>query len=185
MQLKRVMVVGLVVLLMGSSCALAGPAQQVLEDLAETERNARVVSAYTTIGIGVAIGVGSYLVLAGSGAEIYGLLGGGLIAATGVIPLFVPSEAERACADACGSEAESALALERLAAQGRLDRYISGATNVAAGVISLLYPINIFTRYDNLLSAVSSFGMAAVDFLFPSKEEAAYARYEALAASGG
>ena len=185
MKLRRTAVLCLIAVMVGGSCAVAGPAQEVLEDLAHAERSGRVVSGITSIGIGVAIGVGSYIVLAGSDLEIYGAIAGGLIAVPGAIALIVPSEAERACNDACESETEAALALERLAARGRLDRYISGVANLAGGVISLLYPINVFTRYDHVLSAVSSFGMAAVDFLFPSKEEAALARYEALAASGG
>jgi len=105
-----------------------------------------------------------------------------LIALPGVVTLILPTEAERACSDACDSEVESAFALERLAATGRLNRYISGVANAAAGVASLLFPFNYFTGYDYLISAVSSFGMAAIDFLLPSREEIAYAKYEALAA---
>ncbi|MBU0596161.1 hypothetical protein KJ567_05715 [Candidatus Bipolaricaulota bacterium] len=179
---KCVLVVLMVGLVVGSACVLAGPAQEVLGDLAETERSARVVTGITSIGLGVAIGVGSYVFLAGSGMEIYGAIAGGLVALPGVVMLLLPSEAERACYDACDSEVESAFALERLAAQGRLNRYISGAANLAAGVVSLLYPYNYFTSYDYVITAVSSFGMAVIDFLLPSKEEIAYAKYEALAA---
>lgn len=180
--IKRGFVVMLAMLVVGSACTVAGPAQDVLGDLAETERSARVISGFTSIGLGVAIGVGSYVFLAGSGMEIYGAIVGGLIALPGVVTLILPTEAERACQDACDSETESVFALERLAAQGRLNRYISGAVSLAAGVASLLYPLNYFTSYDYLISAVSSFGMAVIDFLLPSKEEIAYAKYEALAA---
>jgi len=181
MRVKRGLVGVLGILVVWSACAAAGPAQDVLGDLADSERSARVISGITSVGIGVGIGVGSYVFLAGTGMEIYGAIAGGLIAIPGLVTLFVPTEAERACRDACDSEIESAHALERLAAQGRLGRYISGIANAAAGVISLLYPFNYFTSYDYLISAASSFGMALIDFLLPSKEEIAYDKYEALA----
>ena len=183
MRIRRGIAAVLVVLVMGSACVVAGPAQDVLEDLASSERSGRVISGITTLGIGVAIGVGSYIFLPGTGMEVYGAIAGGLIALPGAVMLFIPTEAERACRESCDSEVESAHALERLAAQGRLGRYISGAANVAAGVVSLLYPFNIFTSYDYVISAVSSFGMAVLDFVLPSKEEVAYKRYEALVAA--
>jgi len=173
----------LVLLVVGSACAVAGPAQDVLEDLADSEQSGRIVSGITTLGIGVAIGVGSYIFLPGTGMEVYGAIAGGLVALPGAVMLVFPTEAERACRESCDSEVESAHALERLAARGRLDRYISGAANIAAGVVSLLYPFNFFTSYDYLISAASSFGMAVLDFVLPSKEEVAYRRYEGLVAA--
>ena len=184
MRPRSVLAVVLVAVVIASSAALAGPAQDVLGDLARSERSARLAGGYTSIGIGVAIGVGSVVLLAGSGLEIYGVLTGALIAVPGVAALLVPSAAEREFAEAGDSEIEAALALERLAETGRRERIISGIANVAAGVASLLYPFEYFTPYDYIYSAVSSFGMAAVDLLFPSTEERAFAKYERLAEQG-
>ena len=176
--------VALVIVAAASGAVLAGPAQEVLEDLARGERTARVTGGLTSIGLGVAVGVGSLVVLSGSGMEIYGALAGALIAVPGVVTLMVPSAAEREFTEAGDSELEAALALERLAESGRRERLISGVANVAAGIASLLYPFGFVTPYDHVYSAVMSLGMAAVDFLLPSKEERALARYERLAKQG-
>ena len=184
MRLQSAMAVVLVVAVVASSTALAGPAQDVLSDLARSERSARLATGYTYIGLGVAIGVVSAVVLVDSGIGIYGVLTGALIAVPGVAALLVPSAAEREFADAGDSEIEAALALERLAETGRRERIISGIANVAAGVASLLYPFEYFTPYDYVYSAVTSFGMAAVDFPFPSKEERAFSQYLRLAEQG-
>jgi hypothetical protein len=184
MRLRSMSAVLLAVVVIASSAALAGPAQDVLGDLARSERSARLAGGYTSIGIGVAIGVGSVVLLAGSGLEIYGVLTGALIAIPGAITLVVPSAAEREFAEAGDSEIQAALALERLAETGRRERIVSGIANVAAGVASLLYPFEYFTPYDYVYAAVSSFGMAAVDFLFPSTEERAFAQYQRLAEQG-
>lgn len=167
----------LAAVVIASSTALGGPAQDVLGDLARSERSARVATGFTTIGLGVAIGVVSAVVLVDSGMGIYGVLAGALIAVPGIALLLVPSVAEREFAEAGDSEIEAALALERLSETGRRERIVSGIANAAAGVASLLYPFEYFTPYDYVYSAVTSFGMAAVDFLFPSKEERAFSRY--------
>ncbi len=184
MRLQSAMAVVLVVAVVASSTALAGPAQDVLSDLARSERSARLATGYTYIGLGVAIGVVSAVVLVDSGIGIYGVLTGALIAVPGVAALLVPSVAEREFAEVGDSEIGAALALGRLAETGRRERIISGIANVAAGVASLLYPFEYFTPYDYVYSAVTSFGMAAVDFLFPSKEERAFFRYQRLAEQG-
>ncbi len=184
MRLRSVLSVVLAVVVIASSTALAGPAQDVLSDLARSERSARLATGYTYIGLGVAIGVVSAVVLIDSGIGIYGVLTGALIAVPGVAALLVPSPAEREFVEAGDSEIEAALALERLAETGRRERIVSGIANIAAGIASLLYPFEYFTPYDYVYSAVSSFGMAAVDFLFPSKEERALARYQRLAEQG-
>jgi len=167
----------LIVGVLASSWVAAGPAQEILEDLARSERNERRIAGYTYLGIGAAVGLVSTAVLIDSGIGIYGVVVGGLIALPGVVALVVPSAAELECRQGCDSEDDSALALERLADRGRLERFVSGIVNIAAGVASLLHPFGYFTRYDYVYTAMSSFGMAAVDFLFPSKEERAYARY--------
>jgi len=184
MTFLRVMAVTMVVAVGVSAVAAAGPAVEVLGDLARTERSARVANGVASLGIGVAIGVGSFVFLSGSGLEIYGVLVGTLVAVPGLVTLAVPSPAERAFDAADGSEIEAALALERLADAGRRERILSGVANVAAGVAVLLYPLNLFTPYDYVYSAVSSFGMAAIDFLLPSTEERAYATYRRLAEPG-
>ena len=184
MRMRSVLAIGLAAVVIASGTVLAGPAQDVLGDLARSERNARLVSGYGSIGVGLAIGVGSAIVLAGSGLEIYGMLGGALVAVPGVAALMVPTAAEREFAEAGDSEIGSMLALERLAETGRRERIISGIANAAAGIASLLYPFNLFTPYDYVYSAVSSFGLAAVDFLFPSNEERAYATYLRLIEQG-
>jgi len=182
--LKRIAVCVLVGMIVAGSTAVAGPAQDILGDLARSERTARVASGVASLGVGMAIGVGSVVFLAGSGLEIYGALAGALVAIPGVVTLAVPSPAERALEEVGESETESALALERMAAAGRRERTVSGVANVAAGVAALLYPIHLFTSYDHVYSAVTSFGMAALDFLLPSTEERAYATYRRLAEQG-
>jgi len=184
MRLKKGFVVALAVIVVASSAAIAGPAQEVLGDLARSGRSARLVSGYTSIGLGVAIGVGSAVVLAGSGLEIYGVLAGALVAVPGVVTLVLPTAAEREFSEAGDSEIKAAMALERLAEVGRRERMVSGIANVAAGIASLLYPFAYFTPYDYVYSAVVSFGMAALDFLLPSAEERAYATYQRLAEQG-
>jgi predicted lysophospholipase L1 biosynthesis ABC-type transport system permease subunit len=182
---RKTLVVLLIVGVVGSGCALAGPAQDVLKDLAQSERNERLITGYTFIGIGVAVGIVSAAVLMDSEIGIYGILAGGLITVPGIVALAVPSNAEIECNKACDSETESALALERLADRGKLNRIMSGVVNIAAGVASLVIPYSYITPYDYLYSAVSSFGAAVVDLLFPSKEERAYARYLTLAGQEG
>jgi hypothetical protein len=99
--------------------------------------------------------------------------------------LVVPSDVEREYAESKDSETACALALERLADNGLRSRVLSGIVNASAGVASLLFPFNFITPYDSVYSAVSSLGMAAYDFLFPSKAELAYARDLELAGQGG
>ena len=106
------------------------------------------------------------------------------MAVPGALLLLIPSSAEQEYLRSGDSEAASALALERLADEGRRNRLLSGVSNAAAGVASLFYPINVITPHDSLYSAMASFGMAAYDFLVPSKEEAAYDRYASLAEQG-
>ena len=163
MRPRSVSAVVLVVVVIASSAALAGPAQDVLADLARSERSGRLATAYTYIGLGAPIGVVSAVVLVDSGIGIYGVFTGALIAVPGVAALLVPSAAEREFAQVGDSEIEAALALERLAETGRRERIISGIANVVAGVACLLYPFKCFTPYDYIYSVVSSFGMAAVD----------------------
>jgi len=181
---KCVLAVVLTVVVVASGVALAGPAQDVLGDLARSERSSRIATGVVSLGVGVAVGAGSVVLLAGSGFEIYGALTGALIAVPGIIALAVPTAAEREFAEAGDSEIGAALALDRLAEAGRRERIISGVANVAAGVASLLYPFSFFTPYDYVYSAVSSFGMAAIDFLLPSTEERALATYHRLAEQG-
>jgi len=177
-------VVGLVVAAMSLSLA-AGPAQEILAGMADEAKAERVVGGYVMIGSGVAVGVASAVFLTGTGYELYGYLAGGLIAAPGVIALVTLSPVEQAYEDSGDSEVLSALALEELATNARRNRYLSGFLNLAAGVASLVYPLNVVSAYDYLYSALASFGMAAVDFLFPSKEELAYSQYQALAEASG
>lgn len=181
--ISRTLVVAAVAVVVVASCAHAGPAQSVLEDLAQSARAERVAAGAVSIGVGVALGVAS-LVFLGSDLALYGLLAAGAVAVPGVVSLWVLSPAELEYAAAGTSEAESALALARLADEGRRNRMIAGISNLAAGVAMLVYPIDLFTPYDSLVSAVSSIGMAAYQFLIPSREEAAFERYEALAAQG-
>jgi len=178
----------LLVALMVSAISLslvAGPAQEILAGLADEAKAERIVGAYVSIGTGLAVGVASAVFLTGTGYELYGYLAGGLIAAPGVLALVTLSPTEQAYAQAGDSETLSALALEGLAGDARRERYLSGILNVAAGVASLVYPLNFVTAYDYLYSSLASFGMAVMDFLFPSKEELAYSRYQKLADASG
>lgn len=182
--MKKGLVLVLVVVL-ASSSVLAGPAQDILGTLADSARSERVVSGLATVGIGAAIGIGGYLLLNDVELGTYAAIAGGLVALPGLIALVIPSPAEIACSRSCDSEIDSALALEGMAASGRLTRYISGVVNVAAGTASLLFPYSYVTPYDYVYSAIISYGMAAIDFLFPSKEERAYNSYRLLAGETG
>jgi len=175
----------ILVLVMAGSSVLAGPAQDILGSLADSARSERVVSGLTTIGIGAAIGIGGYLMLDDIELGTYAAIAGGLVALPGLITLVIPSPAEIACSKSCGSEMNSALALEDMAASARLTRYISGIVNIVAGTVSLLFPYSYITANDSVYSAIMSYGMAAIDFLFLSKEERAYESYELLATPTG
>lgn len=175
-------VVLVLVVILASSCVLAGPAQDILGSLADSARSERVVSGLAEVGIGAVIGIGGYLLLNDMGLGTYAVIAGGLVALPGLITLAIPSSAEIACSRSCDSEIDSAFALEEMAASARLTRYISGIVNVVAGATSLLFPYSYVTPYDYVYSAIMSFGMGAIDFLFPSKEERAYKSYLLLAA---
>jgi hypothetical protein len=179
---RSLLVVALGVLLF-AGCVHAGPAQDVLADLARSAHSERMTAGIVTIGAGVALGVASVLFL-GSDFVLYGLIAAGVVTVPGVISLLVPSTAELEFAQAGESELSAALALARLADEGRRARVLSGISNVAAGIATLIYPIELFTPYDSAISAVSSFGMAAYDFFVLSREEAALSRYETLVAQG-
>ena len=173
------------VMAMASSCVLAGPAQDILGNLAESARTERMVSGWTVIGTGTVIGVGGFLLLDDVGLGTYAAIAGGLVALPGLITLVIPSAAEIACSKSCSSEIDSAMALEQMAANAKLERYLSGIINIAAGAASLLFPYSYVTQYDYVYSAIMSFGMGAIDLLLPSKEERAYKSYELLAAPAG
>lgn len=182
--IKKGLAVALV-LVMAGGCALAGPAQDILGSLADSARTERTVSGLTTVGIGAVIGVGGFLLLDDIELGTYAAIAGGLVALPGLITLIIPSQAEIACAKSCDSEVDSALALEQMAANAKLERYISGGINIAAGTVSLLFPYSYVTQHDYVYSAIMSFGMGAIDFLFPSREERAYESYKLLAAPTG
>jgi hypothetical protein len=183
--IRKSLVLMLVAVIAVGGSLLAGPAQDILGSLAESARSERVVSGLTTIGIGAAIGVGGYFLLADVGWGTYAAIAGGLVALPGVVTLIVPSDAEIACSRSCDSEVDSALALEGMAAKAKLTRYISGIVNIAAGTASLLFPYSYVTPYDYVYSAIVSYGTAVIDFLFPSKIERAYQQYLVLAEGTG
>lgn len=183
--MKKGLALALVLIVLGSSFLLAGPAQDILGNLADSARSDRVVSGLTTVGIGVAVGIGGYLLLDDMGMGTYAAVGGGLVALPGLITLVIPSSAEIACSRSCDSEIDSALALEDMAASARMTRYISGIVNIATGTASLLFPYSYVTAYDYVYSAIISYGMAVIDFLFPSKEERAYDSYRLLVGETG
>jgi hypothetical protein len=125
------------------------------------------------VGAGVAIGIARGLLFMDTEWGICGLIAGGVIAALGAVLLLSPSPAEQEFVRSGTSEAESALALERWADEGRRSGILPGVPHLAAGVASFVYPTNLFTPYDSLYSAIASLGMAIYDFLIPSREEAA------------
>jgi len=170
------------VVVFASSGVLAGSAQDILNNLAESSRTERRVSGLTTIGIGTVIGVGGFLLLDDLGLGTYAAITGGLVALPGLITLVIPSDAEISCSRSCDSEIDSAMALEKMAANAKLERYISGVINIAAGAASLLFPYSYITQYDYVYSSIMSFVMGALDFLLPSKEERAYESYRLMAA---
>jgi len=179
--LRKVTVVVLSLMLIGSSLVFAGPAQDVLGDLAAEAQSSRLISGYVLIGAGVVAGVAGTLLLAPLDLAWVGPLVGGVIAVPGVIALLSPSEAEQEAA-AAETEEAAVIALHRLAESGQRARFISGIVNLASGVASLVFPYSFVTAYDYVYSAVLSFGMAALDFLLPSQEEQALAHYELLIA---
>ncbi|UCF10725.1 MAG: hypothetical protein JSW65_03350 [Candidatus Bipolaricaulota bacterium] len=178
--MKRMVAIGLVITVLGSGVLVAGPALDILGELAAAARSERLIAGYTTIGVGAAVAVASAVFLADSEIAIYGIVAGGVIAVPGLITLAVPSAAERAFASTAGSETAAALALERMAAEARFERILSGVLHAAAGAASLFFPYQYFTPYDYLYSAISSFGLAAYEFLFPSQDERAYKQYRLL-----
>lgn len=183
--IRKGFILALALMVLASSCVLAGPAQDILGNLADSAQSERVVSGITAIGIGAAVGIGGYFLLNDVGLGAYAAIAGGLVALPGLITLVVPSPAEIACSQACDSEIDSALALERIAASAKLERYISGIVNIAAGTASLLFPYSYVTPNDYVYSAIMSYGMAVIDCLFPSKEERAYESYQLLVGGTG
>ncbi len=177
---RSLLIVGLALVVFGG-WADAGPAQDMLGDMAEAARDERILTGSLTLGVGVALGVASGMFLMGSEFGLYGLVAGSATAVSGAALLLFPSQAESEFARSGDSEAASALALKRLADDGRRGRFLSGITNVATGIVAIVYPVNLFTSADWIYSAVASFGAAIYDFLVPSREEATYERYVALA----
>ena len=76
------------------------------------------------------------------------------------------------------------MALEEMAYTARFSRYVSGIVNIASGTVSLLFPYSYLTSYDYVYSAIVSYGMAVLDFIFPSKEERAYNQYKLAMGAG-
>jgi hypothetical protein len=187
--LRRVAVMLVVLLAATSLIVSAGPAQTVLQDLAETERSERTLSGYLMIGAGIVVGLALGAVLASvagpdSGAALLGVGIGAAFALPGIISLAVPSKAEREYSVAGSSEARSLVALQRLASEGRNGRLISGIVDGAIAVASLLSPYYFPTSYDYLYATAFYGGMAGYNFLVPSREEQALQRYSELAAAG-
>ncbi len=183
--IKRCSVLALALVILASSYVLAGPAQDILGNLADSAQSERVISGITAIGIGSVVGIGGYFLLNDVGLGAYAAIAGGLMALPGLITLVSLSPAEIACSQSCDSETDSALALEEMAASAKLERYISGVVNIAAGTVSLLFPYSYITPNDYVYSAIINFGMGVIDFLFPSKEERAYESYRLLAGKTG
>ena len=178
---KKASIIAVIVAILFSAVVVAGPAQVVLQDLAESEKEARLLLGYGFIGLGVVGGLVTTVALADYGLGEYGLAVGGLLALPGFFFLAVPSQAEREFNRSGDSETRSALALQRLADQGYQSRLISGIGYAAVGVASLLYPYAYLTQYDYLYTSILNLGMAAYSFLVPSKEEKALERYFAMA----
>ncbi len=182
--LRRESLVLVAVLISVGIVVAGGPAQTVLQDLAETERNARMWNGYLWIGAGVLTGVGVAALLAQEGLGIYGLAIGALVALPGIIILAVPSKAEREYTTAGGSEARAAVALQRLANEGYTTRLLTGVIDLAVGVASLVSPYSFVSQYDYVYATVLYGGLAAYNFLVPSAEEQALQRYRELSVAG-
>ncbi len=187
--LGRMFVMLIALLAAFSLIVSAGPAQTVLQDLAETEKSERTLSGYIMIGTGIVVGLALSAVFAyaagpDSGAALLGLGIGVAFAIPGIISLAVPSKAEREYTVAGGSEARSLVALQRLASEGRNSRFISGIVDGAVALASLLSPYYFPSSYDYLYATAFYGGMAGYSFLVPSREEQALERYRELAAAG-
>ncbi len=187
--LRYIVTAALVLVVALSPILAAGPAQTVLQDLAETERSERMFSGYVLVGAGVIVGAAASLILAsaiGSDDPLVALIGvgiGAVFVVPGILSLTIPSRAEREYAVSGGAEDRSVVALQRLASKGRSERYVSGIANAAIAVASLLSPFYFASSYDYLYATAFYGGMAAYRFLFPSREEEALQRYYALAAA--
>jgi len=176
----KAIILAVVGILTVSVVIAAGPAQLVLRDLAETEKDTRMWTGYGFLGAGILCGLVAAGALAQYGLGQYGLIIGGLVALPGVLYLAIPSQAERELALNGDSEDRAAVALQRLAADGFRSRLLSGIGSAAVGVASLLYPYGFVTQYDYVYSFAFNLGMAAYDFLVPSREEAALQRYQSM-----
>ncbi|HDS29319.1 MAG TPA: hypothetical protein ENN96_02435, partial [Candidatus Acetothermia bacterium] len=84
------------ILLLSSALVCAGPAQEILEDMAESARGERMASGAVSIGLGALVGMGGAILLADQGLGSYALVAGGLIALPGILALVIPSQAEQA-----------------------------------------------------------------------------------------
>ena len=164
----------------------------ILEDLAQENRDERLLSGAGLIAGGLVIG-GIVVAVVPPPDNLWI---GGLVASAGVIPgalvLAIPSDAERALNDVASAapgerEQKAVLALTRLAAEARQRRFMAAIGYAAAGLASLAFPssLQFVTQYDWLYSTLTNLGMAAYTVLVPSREEQALQTYERLVATGG
>jgi len=169
-----------------------GLAYGILEDLAQENRDERLLSGAGLIAGGLVIG-GIVVAVVPPPDNLWI---GGLVASAGVIPgalvLAIPSDAERALNDVASAapgerEQKAVLALTRLAAEARQRRFMAAIGYAAAGLASLAFPssLQFVTQYDWLYSTLTNLGMAAYTVLVPSREEQALQTYERLVATGG
>lgn len=94
--LRYIVTAALVLVVALSPILAAGPAQTVLQDLAETERSERMFSGYVLVGAGVIVGAAASLILAsaiGSDDPLVALIGvgiGAVFVVPGILSLTVP-----------------------------------------------------------------------------------------------
>lgn len=84
---KKASIIAVIVAILFSAVVVAGPAQVVLQDLAESEKEARLLLGYGFIGLGVVGGLVTTVALADYGLGEYGLAVGGLLALPGFFSL--------------------------------------------------------------------------------------------------
>ena len=161
-----------------------GTAYKLLEDLAQEKHTQRTIEGSLSIGAGIGFGLlfgtASAFSLTPEGASMgvtLGVLTFGAFAVPGTFELLIPSNAENkfnkiSAEPVSAREKDSALALEELAYQGRVNRYIWAVLNAAAGTSSFFLGWPYLT--------VIGYGFSLFDLLVPSPEESKLATYYKL-----
>ena len=187
MKTKLLIAVALILAFVTSIVAVGfsqGTAYKLLGDLAQEKHTQRTIEGGSLIAVGVGFGLlfgaASAYSATPEGANmgvILGVLSFGAWAIPGTLDLLIPSDAENkfnkiSSESASTREKDSAVALEELAYQGRINRYIWAVLNAAAGTSAFFLGWPYLT--------VIGYGFSLFDVLVPSPEESKLATYYKL-----